>query len=787
MRARSAASNSPSSARARRRLCFAVRGAVQGVGFRPFVHRLAGECHLSGWVGNSVQGVAIEVEGSDAAVKEFLLRLTAEAPPRASIQGLEASYREPEGYAGFEIRASDTAGAKTALVPPDIATCDACVREVFDPADRRYRYPFTNCSHCGPRFSIVEARPYDRARTTMRAFEMCDACLAEYTDPSQRRFHAQPNACPACGPRLELWDAEGRRSAGGELALREAARAIRSGAILAVKGIGGFHLMVDAGREDCVSRLRKLKHREERPFAVMLPDLRAAARDCEISELEARVLRSPEAPIVLLKRRRGTDSGRASVCASVAPGHPTLGVMLPYSPLHHLLLCDLGFPVVATSGNLSDEPICIDECEAVERLRGIADAFLVHDRPIARHVDDSVVRIAMGRELVLRRARGFAPLQVARAESATALLAVGGHFKSAIAVTNGGSLILSQHLGDLETAPAHDAFRKAIGDLETLYEQRAERVVCDLHPDYRSTRFARRGAAPVQAVQHHHAHVAACMADNDLEGSVLGVAWDGAGLGPDGTVWGGEFLRADRADFTRFAHFRSFRLPGGDAAAREPRRSALGVLFEIWGEAALERTDLPPVAAFTPAERRVLREMLGRGLHSPITSSAGRLFDAVAALIGLRQRTSFEGQAASELEFAALRGGVSAPYRFRLAESDGSKAPSGAGEAACSVDWEPLIRDVLVEHSRGVPREEIAARFHESLAAIVAAVAERCGERRVVLSGGCFQNAFLTERAVARLEAAGLRAFWHQRIPPNDGGIAAGQAIVALSSRPKES
>jgi hydrogenase maturation protein HypF len=461
--------------------------------------------------------------------------------------------------------------------------------------------------------------------------------------------------------------------------------------------------------------------------------------------------------------------------------------MLPYSPLHHLLLGDLGFPVVATSGNLSDEPICIDEREAVERLRGIADAFLVHDRPIARHVDDSVVRIAMGRELVLRRGRGFAPLPVAGAESATALLAVGGHLKSAVAVTNGGSLILSQHLGDLETAPAHAAFRKAIGDLETLYEQRAERVVCDLHPDYRSTRFARRGAAPVHAVQHHHAHVAACMADNDLEGSVLGVAWDGAGLGPDGTVWGGEFLRADRADFTRLAHLRSFRLPGGDAAAREPRRAALGVLFEIWGEAALERDDLPPVAAFTPAERRVLREMLDRGLHSPITSSAGRLFDAVAALIGLRQRASFEGQAASELEFAALRGGVRAPYRFRLAEPDGPAAPSGPDEAACSVDWEPLIRDVLADCEGGVPREEIAARFHESLAAIVAAVAERCGERRVVLSGGCFQNAFLTERAVARLEAAGLRAFWHQRIPPNDGGIAAGQAVVALASEPKES
>jgi hydrogenase maturation protein HypF len=755
-------------------------------------------------VSNSGEGVLIEVEGPGEALHRFGLRLEEEAPPRASIQGLEATHLGPLGYTDFTIRPSRSAGPKTALVLPDIATCQECVREIFDPGNRRYRYPFTNCTNCGPRFSIIETRPYDRANTTMKGFVMCDACLAEYQDPNDPRYHAQPNACPQCGPHLELWDADGKRCAQGDVALREACDRIRQGAILAAKGIGGFHLITDARSEDSVARLRRRKHREERPFALMYPSLEEVARDCELSVLEARLLRSPEAPIVLLTRRQRSDPRYPPIAESVAPRYPTLGVMLPYSPMHHLMLGDLGGPVVATSGNLSDEPICTDEYESLERLDGIAEGFLVHDRPIARHVDDSVARVMMGRDLVLRRGRGFAPLPVdghvtptsqesdaalakqPPAGSAGRLLAVGGHFKSAIAIIDGPELLASQHIGDLETAQAHAAFRKVIGDFETLYEHRPDLIACDLHPDYLSTHYAHRAKRPVVGIQHHHAHVAACMADNGLDARVLGVAWDGAGLGSDGSVWGGEFLRASRSDFTRFAHLRRFRLPGGDAAAREPCRAAIGLLYEIHGDAVFDRTDLPPLSCFTSSERHVLREMLRGGIQAPYTSSAGRLFDAIAALIGLTQKTSYEGQAAIELEFAALGCRTEAVYPFHLSLSDETQTKASHRTPSCVVDWEPMIQEILEACASRVPLQEIAARFHGTLAAIIVAVAQACNEKRVALTGGCFQNRVLTELAVACLEAADFQAFWHQRIPPNDGGIAIGQAIVARSSLTKE-
>jgi hydrogenase maturation protein HypF len=758
-------------------------------------------------VSNSGEGVLIEVEGPGEALKRFSLRLEEEAPPRASIQALEASYLEPLGYADFKIRPSRFTGAKTALVLPDIATCQECVQEIFDPGNRRYRYPFTNCTNCGPRFSIVEARPYDRANTTMKGFVMCDGCLAEYRDPDDRRYHAQPNACPQCGPRLELWDADGKRSAQGDVALREASDRIRQGAILAVKGIGGFHLVTNARSEDSVARLRRRKHREERPFALMYPSLKEIARDCELSALEARLLRSPEAPIVLLTKRQRSDSQYAPIAASVAPRYPTLGAMLPYSPLHHLLLSDLGTPVVATSGNLSDEPICTDPYESLERLHGIAEGFLVHDRPIARHVDDSVTQVMMGRDLVLRRGRGFAPLPLdvdgpprshgndaaatrkrkPAAGSSERLLAVGGHFKSAIAITNGPELLTSQHIGDLETAQAHAAFRKVIVDFETLYEHRPDLIACDLHPDYLSTHFAQRAKLPVLSIQHHHAHVAACMADNGLEAKLLGVAWDGAGLGTDGSIWGGEFLHASRSEFTRFAHLRRFRLPGGDAVAREPWRAAIGLLYEIYGDAVFDRTDLPSLSCFASSERRILREMLRGGINAPYTSSAGRLFDAIAALIGLTQKTSYEGQAAIELEFASLGSTTRSVYPFHLTTSDDTQLKATDQTPPCVVNWQPMIQEILDECASHVPHQEIAARFHSTLAAIIVTVAQACNENRVVLTGGCFQNRVLTELAVSRLEAADFQAFWHQRIPPNDGGIAIGQAVVALSSVTEES
>jgi hydrogenase maturation protein HypF len=705
-----------------KRLHIDVCGAVQGVGFRPFVHRLAEELGLSGWVSNGCQGVSIELEGP--RVDSFIELLQRDLPPRASIQSLTFSDLEPIGYCGFEIRESDAAGDKTAIVMPDIATCADCLREVFDPHNRRFRYPFTNCTNCGPRYSIVESIPYDRANTSMRLFAMCRACQTEYDDPSNRRFHAQPNACPDCGPQLDR-------------NIDDVAGAIRSGAVVAVKGLGGFHLMVDARNEEAICRLRERKAREEKPFALMFPSLEAVEEWCELSPPELQLLMSPPAPIVLLRRRVDVSPG-------IAPGNPYLGVMLPYTPLHHLLMRELGFPVVATSGNLSQEPICIDESEARDRLMRIADEFLMHNRPIVRPVEDSVVRVMLGRPLILRRARGYAPLPLTIKHETPRMLATGAHLKSAVAVSMGNQVFLGPHVGDLETSEAVNAFEKSAASLIALHDKAIVRVACDAHPDYASTQHAQRLPIARVPVQHHFAHILACMADNDLEGPVLGVSWDGAGLGTDGTIWGGEFLRVEEGCFTRVAHLRTFRLPGGDRAAREPRRAALGVLYEIFGDA------LPDEA---------LIQMLRRGVSSPRTSSAGRLFDAVASIIGIRDRCSFEGQAAMELEFAADAAPSDDIYPIELKGG--------------ILDWEPMIRLILKDASKA------AARFHNALAEAIVTVARHIGEDRVVLSGGCFQNKYLTERTVTRLIETGFKPHWHQRIPPNDGGIAVGQVVAA--------
>jgi len=765
----------------RLRLRVVIRGAVQGVGFRPFVYRLANAMGLPGWVSNSAQGVYIEVEGEQESLTNFLLRLERERPPRSAIFSLESSVLPAAGFADFTIRESDGAGRRSAIVLPDIATCPECLQEIFDSANRRHLYPFTNCTNCGPRFTIITALPYDRASTTMRAFRMCPACEREYHDPADRRFHAQPNACPQCGPQLALWDGRGQALAARHEALLHAAELIQGGQIVAVKGIGGFHLVVDARSEEAVRRLRTRKHREEKPLAVMYPALAPVRADCLLSALEARLLQAPEAPIVLLRRRGGADRGvdpeaGAGIAPAVAPGNPYLGVMLPYSPLHHLLLRELGFPLVATSGNLSDEPICTDEREVLERLGGIADAFLVHDRPIARHADDSVARVLLGRELLLRRARGYAPLPIRIGRDLPSLLGVGGHLKGAVAVAVGDEVFVSQHLGDLETAEASRAFRRAVEDLERLYAIRPVAVACDTHPDYLSTRYARARGLPVIPVQHHHAHIRACMAENALQGPVLGVSWDGTGHGLDGTVWGGEFLHVTSASFRRVGHLRPFPLPGAEQAIREPRRSAIGLLHEILGEGAFAMEQLPPVAAFTPAERAVLRQMLARGVNCPRTSSAGRLFDGVAALLGLRLGKQFEGQAAMELEWAADAVETAAAYPFDIRESDGTLL----------VDWEPALRAILTDFARRTPPGLVAAAFHHTLAAAIVAVAARVGERQVVLSGGCFQNRILTEATVSRLTAAGFSPFWHQRIPPNDGGIALGQILAACAAMEEE-
>jgi hydrogenase maturation protein HypF len=796
----------------RQRLRVHVRGAVQGVGFRPFVYRLATGLGLFGWVLNSSSGVVIEVDGDAAKLEEFLLRVASERPPRAVIQGIESAFLDAGGFTTFEIRESE-GGEKTALVLPDIATCDDCLRELRDPADRRYRYPFTNCTNCGPRFTIVEALPYDRPNTTMVGFRMCEACAAEYREPRDRRFHAQPNACPVCGPHLELWDAAGRCVATRDEALERAEAGILAGEIVAVKGLGGFHLMVDARNDEAVRRLRRAKAREEKPFALMVPSLDHARAVCEVNEREARLLSAPEAPIVLLRRiaegpstlrqaqgrpepgrgaTRAARSGQAGVAEAVAPGNPYLGIMLPYTPLHHLLLGDLGVPVVATSGNRSDEPICTDERDAVSRLGGLADAFLVHDRPIARHVDDSIVRLAAGRELVLRRARGYAPLPVTLGPRPTAtesvrssdqtrddgqavtmsdlppVLAVGAHLKNTVALAVGANVFVSQHIGDLETPEAYQAFERVIGAFERMYAAGSPVIACDAHPDYLSTRYATGRGLPVQRVQHHLAHVLGCMAENEVVPPALGVAWDGTGFGLDGTVWGGEFFAIAPGRCERVATFAPFALPGGELAVREPRRAAMGVLDAAFGEAAWEMDDLAPVSSFERAERRVLRVMLSRGVNAPRTSSAGRLFDAVAALAGIRQRVRYEGQAAMELEFALEDAGTDESYPLPLA----------TGGEPRHLDWIPMIRAIVEDVRSGCGAGLVSARFHNAMAASIVAVAGFVGLERVVLSGGCFQNRYLLERTVTGLARAGFRPTWPQRVPPNDGGIALGQVVA---------
>ncbi len=759
------------------------------------MYRLAQELALTGWVKNSPQGVFVEVEGPPSHLEEFRSRLKTENPSASRIHGLQESWLEPLGFDRFEIRESETQGDKSVLVLPDLATCPDCLRDLFDPGNRRHRYPFTNCTHCGPRFSIIETLPYDRANTAMKQFEMCPDCLAEYHNPRDRRFHAQPNACPVCGPRLEFWLEESSKQcpvAGA--ALQAAVDAIRQGKIVAVKGIGGFHLMADARNASAVRTLRNRKQREEKPFALLYPSLARLKMDCAVSPLEEKWLLSVEAPIVLLARLANPGS---EITPEVAPGNPCLGVMLPSNPLHHLLMAELGFPVVATSGNLSDEPICIDEREALVRLRNIADAFLVYNRPIVRHMDDSILRVVLGREILTRRARGFAPLPVMLGDflppdTKQSVLALGAHLKNAVALAVGHQAFISQHIGDLETAEAELAFQRVAADLPRLYEAPPQIVVSDLHPDYLSTKYAGKIAKKMGeigendadpgcslqtkiGVQHHLAHVLSVIAEQNVALPVVGIAWDGTGYGIDGTIWGGEFFCVNGQGAERIARLRPFRLPGGDAAVREPRRAALGLLFELYGEKIFERVDLAPVAAFNPHELAMVRSMLKRGLNAPLTSSIGRLFDAVAALIGLRQHMHFEGQAAMELEFISACTNTDAAYELRLRGPEDARL----GKGGMVLDWQPLVEAVLADLQAGVARPEVSAKFHNALVQAAIAVARRVGELRVAISGGCFQNGCLLEKLVAGLRTEGFEPYWHQQVPCNDGGIALGQIYAA--------
>ena len=749
----------------------AVLGAVQGTGFRPYVFRLAQGLGLAGSVRNTAFGVLIVVEGEPDVVSEFCRRLPLEPPPAAVLRRVDIESVAPEGAGRFAIEASELAGELVVAMLPDLATCPECLGEMFDPSDRRFHYPFLNCTACGPRLSIIEGLPYDRSLTAMRRFRLCPDCAGEFHDVRDRRFHAQPVACPQCGPRLVFEggapSAATPMPGGAAEPLEVAAAVVRAGRILALKGLGGYQLVVDARDDAAVARLRTRKGREAKPFAVMFPSLDALRRTARVGDEEAKILASPSAPILLLPL-----VDRSAISAETAPGLHSVGAMLPYSPLHHLLLSRLGFPVVCTSGNFSEEPMAIEADDARQRLGAIADAFLHHDRPIVRHVDDSVARVVDGALLILRRARGFAPLPVELKATLPTVRALGGHLKNAVAWSHGSQIIASQHIGDLDHPLSLDALCRTVHDYERLYGLQPVAVACDLHPDYASTRLAEASGLPVIRVQHHHAHVASALAEHDLDGEVLGVAWDGTGLGPDGTVWGGEFLRATAVDFRRVARLLPFGLPGGEAAARQPWRSALGVLYALEGEALWER-DLAPVR-HARTWRPVVDSLLRAGTCSVRTSSAGRLYDAVAALLALRQESSYEAQAAMQLEQVAAPGAAAA-YQFTLTE------PAGEGAAAVEVDWRPAIAGVLEDLGRGTGIATVAGRFHRTLAQMIAAVAEWAGLPRVVLTGGFFQNASVASLAARELATRRFEVVTHRRIPPNDGGLAVGQALVAAS------
>lgn len=748
------AANSPQGPRARAR--WILSGTVQGVGFRPFIHGLATDLGLTGWVRNSMEGLTVEAEGPPETLARFQSRLETEKPAHSVVSGMERVACAPENSACFEIKASDASAAPGTGVLPDLATCPRCVAEIFDPTNRRHLYPFTNCTGCGPRFTIVESLPYDRARTSMRHFQLCRKCREEYENPADRRFHAQPNACPECGPQLTFLDSHGRTRLRGHEALVETARQLAAGAVVAVKGLGGFHLLTLAEDAEAVRRLRARKQRPDKPLAVMFPSLIEARRHCQISPLEEQQICSPAAPIVLVRSRRRLPR-------EIAPGTSEIGALLPYTPLHHLLLAELGAPVVVTSANPPGAPICIDERTAPTALSGMADAFLAHQRPIVRHADDSVLRIVSGRPMLLRRARGFAPAPIPLPGTIPPTLALGAAQKNCVAFSVGAGVFISQHIGDLDSPGNRQARESVIADFKRLFGTQPVRTIGDLHPD--APPCPGGGSTPRHTVQHHCAHVLGCMAENGLRPPVLGVAWDGNGYGSDGSLWGGEFFRVTLGGVERVAHLRAFPLPGGEKAMREPRRCALGALSVLFGDALFTRfAHLPPVRAFPEPDRHRLRRILQRGFLSPLTSSAGRLFDAAASLLGLRQQSTFEGQAAMELEHA-LEGAVSGGHYPMPLGMDGV------------LDWRPAFSGMLKDRRR--PTAQVSAKFHRTLVEGIVTVAKRVREKHVVLSGGCFQNRHLTEHAVHRLGEEGFQAFWHQHVPPNDGGIALGQIAAA--------
>ena len=741
-----------------------MRGIVQGVGFRPFVYSRANERALTGQVLNNAAGVLIDLEGQASAIDEFIKELELNPPPLSKIESIERlAHLTPLHYESFRIVESDTSGKRVVHVSADAATCDDCLREMFDPTNRRYRYPFINCTNCGPRFTITEQVPYDRANTTMRPFEMCVDCRAEYENPIDRRFHAEATACSNCGPKLQLLNSRGHKVSANPLLTFN--RLIAEGHIFAIKGIGGFHLACDALNADAVSRVRNRKVREEKPFALMAPTLEVVERYCELSRTEADLLECPARPIVLLKRKDGQTLSEA-----IAPGVRTFGFMLPYTPLHHLLLENLDGPLVMTSGNISDEPICFRDEEAISELNNIADYFLINDRQIHIRTDDSVVRSFQGQSVALRRSRGYAPAPIRTGfKFKKEILACGAELKSTFCLARAHNAFISHHIGDLENLETLHSFKEGIEHYQRLFDIHPKVVAYDLHPEYLSTKFALdlESVETRIGVQHHHAHVASCMADNEIDGEVIGIAFDGLGFGLDGTLWGGEFFVADFASAERVAHLANVPLVGGAKAIREPWRMAAVYLQRTFGDSFLS-LDLPFTRDLDGNTWKTVRSMIVAGVNCPESSSMGRLFDAISALLNVRQRISYEGQAAIELEGLASVSATSC-YEFQI---------KGREIAA-----ESVIRNAVEDLLNGIPVAQVSARFHESVAQLILKIAAAIREDqkldRVVLSGGVFQNMILLSRAYQLMRDAGFRVFTHSRVPANDGGISLGQAAIA--------
>ncbi|MGA2234200.1 MAG: carbamoyltransferase HypF [Terriglobales bacterium] len=766
-----------------------VSGIVQGVGFRPYVYRLATGRHLRGTIRNTSAGVTIEIQGPAETVQDFVEHLPSEAPPLARITSLAVHDVPCNNDRDFLIVHSHEGEEVRTLISPDVAICPDCLREMFDPNDRRYRYPFINCTNCGPRFTIIRDIPYDRPSTSMAMFPMCPACLAEYENPLDRRFHAQPNACWKCGPRVELWDKSGKRIECRD-PIVEAISGLHAGLVVAVKGLGGFHLAADATNRAAVTLLRQRKRRVEKPFAVMVPDLQAAEEVCEIDDAAATVLQSIERPIVLLKKVLLPKKAPSVIPGDVAPFNHYLGIFLPYTPLHYLLLAEGGFKaLVMTSGNLSEEPIAIDNREAIHRLNGLADYFLVHNRDILLRCDDSVVRVTGGITRQLRRSRGFVPVPVFLKEDQPLVLAVGGELKNTICLTKEKHAFLSQHVGDLENAESYSFFHEAIEHLERILEIRPEIIAYDLHPDYFSTKWAlqQRGVKLV-GVQHHHAHIASCMAENHLEGRVIGFALDGTGYGTDGHIWGGEVLIAGYKNFERAAHFEYVPLPGGAAAIREPWRMAVSYLAHHFGREFLKpeipKFDIPFVRELNRPKVDLLLRMMEQGVNSPPTSSCGRLFDAVSALVGIRQQVNYEAQAAIELEMAMASSEV-ASSKITSSEDTAYPMKLVPNDDHWIISTRPLFEALLDDLGRNLPVGAISRRFHnglvEGFVELATLLQKKTALNRVCLSGGTFHNVYLSQRLEARLSEAGFEVFTQKEVPAGDGGLSLGQALVAAA------